>query len=92
MLFDLARPLANQFILFNLFRYITFRSACASITALMLSLLFGPGTIRKLKEFQIGSSFARTARSHIRPRQVHRPWVVCSSTSASSFLRFFGPT
>jgi phospho-N-acetylmuramoyl-pentapeptide-transferase len=39
---------------FNLFHYITFRTAYASITALLLSLLLGPWLIRKLKEFQIG--------------------------------------
>ncbi|HEY6290001.1 MAG TPA: phospho-N-acetylmuramoyl-pentapeptide-transferase [Terriglobia bacterium] len=38
----------------NLFRYITLRTAFASITALLLSILMGPVTIRKLKEFQIG--------------------------------------
>jgi len=35
-------------------RYITFRTAAASLTALMLSLLLGPWMIRKLREFQIG--------------------------------------
>ena len=54
MFYFLYLKLHNQIHFFNLFRYITFRSACASITALLLSLLFGPGTIRKLKEFQIG--------------------------------------
>jgi phospho-N-acetylmuramoyl-pentapeptide-transferase len=42
-----------QFHIFNLFRYITFRTAYASITALALSLLLGPWLIRKLQEFQI---------------------------------------
>ncbi len=39
---------------FNLFRYITFRTAYASLTALVLSLVTGPWLIRRLKEFQIG--------------------------------------
>jgi phospho-N-acetylmuramoyl-pentapeptide-transferase len=39
---------------FNLFRYITFRTAYASLTALFLSLVLGPWVVRKLKEFQIG--------------------------------------
>jgi len=43
-----------QFHVFNLFRYITFRTAYASLTALFLSLVLGPWLIRKLKEFQIG--------------------------------------
>jgi phospho-N-acetylmuramoyl-pentapeptide-transferase len=43
-----------QFHLFNLFRYVTFRTAYASLTALFLSMLLGPYVIRKLKQFQIG--------------------------------------
>ena len=39
MLYDLARPLADQFILFNLFRYITFRSGAACLTALVVSFI-----------------------------------------------------
>ena len=35
-------------------RYITFRTAAASITALLISLAFGPWLIRKLRAFQIG--------------------------------------
>jgi phospho-N-acetylmuramoyl-pentapeptide-transferase len=46
--------LHNQIHVFNLFRYITFRTAAASLTALFLSLLLGPWLIRKLKEFQVG--------------------------------------
>ncbi len=38
----------------NLFRYITFRSAMAAVTALVISLFVGPYVIRKLKEKQIG--------------------------------------
>ena len=38
----------------NVFRYVTFRTAGASITALAIGLLLGPWMIRKLREFQIG--------------------------------------
>jgi phospho-N-acetylmuramoyl-pentapeptide-transferase len=38
----------------NVTRYITFRTAAASLTALALGLLLGPWMIRKLSEFQIG--------------------------------------
>jgi phospho-N-acetylmuramoyl-pentapeptide-transferase len=38
----------------NVVRYITFRTAAASLTALALSLLLGPWMIRRLREFQIG--------------------------------------
>jgi phospho-N-acetylmuramoyl-pentapeptide-transferase len=40
--------------LFNVARYITFRTAAASLTALAISLLLGPWMIRKLRDFQIG--------------------------------------
>ena len=43
-----------DFHLLNLFRYITFRTAYASLTALFLSLVLGPWLVRKLKEFQVG--------------------------------------
>lgn len=38
----------------RLFEYITFRSAWAAITALVISLALGPRMIAKLREFQIG--------------------------------------
>jgi phospho-N-acetylmuramoyl-pentapeptide-transferase len=38
----------------NVFRYVTFRTAYAAITSLVLSLAFGPLVIRKLQEFKFG--------------------------------------
>ena len=38
----------------NVTRYITFRTAAASLTALAIGLFLGPFMIRKLREFQIG--------------------------------------
>jgi phospho-N-acetylmuramoyl-pentapeptide-transferase len=52
MLYDLTRPLASQFILFNLLRYITFRSGAACLTALIVSFILGPPLIRWLKSVQ----------------------------------------
>jgi len=52
MLYNLFRPLADQFILFNLFRYITFRAGAACLTALVVSFLLGPVVIRQLKAMQ----------------------------------------
>ena len=37
-----------------LFRFVTFRTAAATIMAMLITLLFGGWMIRKLKEFQIG--------------------------------------
>lgn len=39
---------------FRVFRYTTFRTAFASLTALFLCIVLGPWLIRKLREFQIG--------------------------------------
>ena len=49
---DLLLPLADQFQPFNLFRYLTFRTGGAVMTALVLSLLIGPAFIRWLKSHQ----------------------------------------
>jgi phospho-N-acetylmuramoyl-pentapeptide-transferase len=38
----------------NVFQYVTFRTAYATITALMISLVFGPYVIGKLREFKFG--------------------------------------
>ena len=43
MLYHLLFPLHEAFAPFNVFRYITFRSACAGVTALLLSLPARPG-------------------------------------------------
>ena len=47
---------AKYHIVFNVFRYITFRTAMALVTALVLSLSLGPWMIRKLRERQIGET------------------------------------
>jgi len=39
---------------FNVFRYVTFRTAMASLTALFLCIALGPWLIKRLREFQIG--------------------------------------
>jgi phospho-N-acetylmuramoyl-pentapeptide-transferase len=49
MLFNLLYPLADQFIFFNLFRYITFRTGGAILTALVISFVVGPALIRWLR-------------------------------------------
>jgi phospho-N-acetylmuramoyl-pentapeptide-transferase len=54
MLLHLLYPLHDSFSIFNVFRYITFRTAGASLTALALSLLLGPWLIRRLRAFQVG--------------------------------------
>ena len=48
MLYLLLYPLVDHISFFNLFRYITFRSAAATVTALFISLILGPALIRML--------------------------------------------
>src|SRR5215831_17207824 len=52
MLYPLLYPFAEQFQVFNLFRYITFRSGGAVVTALLLSFILGPRIILWLKSKQ----------------------------------------
>ena len=52
MLPDLFLPLAGEYQIFNLFRYITFRSGGAMLTSLILALMFGDAFIRWLKSHQ----------------------------------------
>jgi phospho-N-acetylmuramoyl-pentapeptide-transferase len=54
MLLYLLYPLHTYATVFNVTRYITFRTAAASLTALALSLALGPWMIRRLRDFQIG--------------------------------------
>ena len=54
MLYHLLFSFAPQVGVLNVTRYITFRTAAASITALVISLAFGPWLIRRLRDFQIG--------------------------------------
>ncbi|MCU1307322.1 MAG: Phospho-N-acetylmuramoyl-pentapeptide-transferase [Acidobacteriaceae bacterium] len=50
----LYQKLYPSFSPFRIFRYLTFRTVFASLTALFMTLIVGPYVIRKLREFQIG--------------------------------------
>ncbi|HET9870594.1 MAG TPA: phospho-N-acetylmuramoyl-pentapeptide-transferase [bacterium] len=54
MLYHLFYPLADKFIGFNVFRYVTFRSVYAAITAFGLCLLLGGALIARLRAAQLG--------------------------------------
>ncbi|UCH75419.1 MAG: phospho-N-acetylmuramoyl-pentapeptide-transferase [Rhodospirillales bacterium] len=60
MLFNLLAPFADDFQVFNLFRYLTFRTGGAMMTALFLSFLFGPRVINWLKSQQGAGQPIRT--------------------------------
>jgi phospho-N-acetylmuramoyl-pentapeptide-transferase len=52
MLFNLLVPLADDYQIFNLFRYLTFRTGGAIMTALVVSFILGPRLISWLKSRQ----------------------------------------
>ncbi len=56
MLFHLFYPLHTTYSFFNVFRYITFRTIYAAITALVICFVIGPWLIKKLQALQIGQT------------------------------------
>jgi phospho-N-acetylmuramoyl-pentapeptide-transferase len=56
MLYHLLYPLHVSHSAFNVFRYITFRTLIAALTALVISFLMGPWLIRRLTANQIGQT------------------------------------
>jgi phospho-N-acetylmuramoyl-pentapeptide-transferase len=56
MLYHLLWPLRDEFALFNVVRYITFRTAAAVATALLLSLVFGPWFVATLRRLSVGQN------------------------------------
>jgi len=69
VLYHLLVPLKDVFIFFNVFRYITVRTALSGITALLLCLLLGPWLIKILQKKQIGEEIrAEGPQSHQRKK------------------------
>ncbi len=65
MFYYLLYPLRDRFFAFNVFRYITFRSVYATVTAILICFIFGPPLIRKLKSLGTGSTIREyTPSSH----------------------------
>ncbi len=63
MLYHLLYGLHADISAFNVFRYITFRTIYASLTAFLICFLLGPWVIRKLSEKQIGQYIRRVGPS-----------------------------
>ncbi len=59
MLYYIFYPLREWWFGFNVFKYITFRAAMASLTAFLISVIVGPLIIRKLKEMSFGETIRR---------------------------------
>jgi phospho-N-acetylmuramoyl-pentapeptide-transferase len=53
MLYLLLFPLHSTFSIFNVFRYITFRTIYASLTAFLICFILGPWVIRQLSALQV---------------------------------------
>jgi phospho-N-acetylmuramoyl-pentapeptide-transferase len=64
VLYHLLYPLAAEYGVFNVFRYITFRVAAAALTALFLSLLLGPPLIRALERLRVGQPIREIGPDH----------------------------
>ncbi len=56
MLLEWLYPLVKYFTPLNVLRYLTFRSAYAAVTALLVAFLFGPVIIQRLHRFKFGQS------------------------------------
>jgi len=59
MLYYLFYPLRDIWFGFNVFRYITFRAVMASLTAFLISVIFGPAVIKWLKALNFGQNIRR---------------------------------
>jgi phospho-N-acetylmuramoyl-pentapeptide-transferase len=68
MLYHLLYPLHNQIGVLNVTRYVTFRTAAASLSAFVIGLVCGPIMIRKLREFQIGQVIRQEGPASHRPK------------------------
>lgn len=64
MFFNLLSPLASEWTVLNVFRYITFRSAWALVTALIISILAGPVFIRWLRKLKFGQHIHEDVTAH----------------------------
>lgn len=64
MLYNLLTPLSSDWTMFNVFRYITFRSVWAFVTALVVSILLGPMFIRWLRRMKFGQHILEDVKAH----------------------------
>jgi len=64
MIYHLLYPLSDQISVFNVFRYITFRTMYAFLTSLVLSIIVGPLFIRWLKKLKYGQYIQEDGPNH----------------------------
>lgn len=69
MLYHLLYPLADTHVIFNVFKYITFRTIGGTLTALFICLLLGPKIINLLSEKHIGQEIREDGpKTHLRKK------------------------
>ena len=61
----------------NVFQYVTFRTAYATITALLISLFFGGKLIEALKKWNVGQQIREEGPQGHRSSAARRRWVAC---------------
>lgn len=90
MLYHFLAPLADQFQIFNLFNYLTFRSGGAVLTAMFIALLCGAPFIRQLKRLQGGGQPIRNDGPETHLKKAGTPTMggllILLSALASSLL------
>jgi phospho-N-acetylmuramoyl-pentapeptide-transferase len=64
MIYHLLYPFASDVGAFNVFRYITFRTGAATLTALFIAFLVGPPLIRKLSSLRVGQPIREIGPDH----------------------------
>jgi len=64
MFYHFLYPLASDFSGFNVFRYITFRTGAATLTALLICFMVGPVLIRTLERLRIGQPIREIGPDH----------------------------
>jgi phospho-N-acetylmuramoyl-pentapeptide-transferase len=69
MIYHLLTPLAEWSIVFNVFRYVTFRAIAAFVTALCFTLFLGPHFIRMLKNMQALEQINENVPEHHRTKR-----------------------
>ncbi|QJB55397.1 phospho-N-acetylmuramoyl-pentapeptide-transferase [Pseudodesulfovibrio sp. zrk46] len=64
MIYNLLAPMATEVGVLNVFRYITFRSVWALLTALIISIVLGPAMIRWLQRVKCGQTIKADGPQH----------------------------
>ncbi|MFP3998419.1 MAG: phospho-N-acetylmuramoyl-pentapeptide-transferase [Desulfobacterales bacterium] len=69
MIYHLLYSLHTEISFFNVFRYITFRTIYAGLTAFLICFLLGPWVIKKLREKQVGQFIRRLGPASHRDKE-----------------------